>query len=238
MKGYISEGFISVQGEGALAGKVQYFLRLAGCSLKCRSCDTKYAWGKRENFDLFHRGGKLKMKNPVDAGELAHLLNSLRGKGKIPASISITGGEPLEQAEFLGHLLSHLEGFEVLLETNGLHPEIPDEIMKKVDFFSVDIKIPSFTGKKINYRFHEAFLKKVKKEGKWGYIKIPYTLKSTEGEIKRALDTVERSGIKWTVYLQPFRPSCFKKGVSTIQRLSFPHNLRVLPQIHKLLAIK
>ncbi|MHC4597342.1 MAG: 7-carboxy-7-deazaguanine synthase QueE [Planctomycetota bacterium] len=40
----VSEIFYSLQGEGFLAGLPSMFVRLAGCPLRCRWCDTKYAW--------------------------------------------------------------------------------------------------------------------------------------------------------------------------------------------------
>jgi 7-carboxy-7-deazaguanine synthase len=39
----ISEIFYSIQGEGLLVGVPSVFVRLAGCPLRCRWCDTKYA---------------------------------------------------------------------------------------------------------------------------------------------------------------------------------------------------
>jgi len=40
----ISEIFYSIQGEGRLAGTPSVFIRTAGCPLRCKWCDTKYAW--------------------------------------------------------------------------------------------------------------------------------------------------------------------------------------------------
>jgi 7-carboxy-7-deazaguanine synthase len=42
----VNEIFYSLQGEGFLAGAPSVFIRLAGCPLRCRWCDTKYAWDK------------------------------------------------------------------------------------------------------------------------------------------------------------------------------------------------
>jgi len=38
------EVFSSIQGEGRYVGQPQVFLRLAGCPLRCRWCDTPRSW--------------------------------------------------------------------------------------------------------------------------------------------------------------------------------------------------
>ncbi|MGE5235266.1 MAG: radical SAM protein, partial [Acidobacteriota bacterium] len=39
----IAETFVSLQGEGTLAGMPSFFIRTAGCNLRCAWCDTPYA---------------------------------------------------------------------------------------------------------------------------------------------------------------------------------------------------
>ena len=99
----IVEVFASVQGEGLRQGLPTLFVRLAGCNLRCRFCDTQKAW----------RGGR-----PKTEASLLKRLDALRRRD--PAAwVCLTGGEPLLQD--LGGLVAglHARGFKVQLETNG-----------------------------------------------------------------------------------------------------------------------
>ena len=40
----VMEVFCSIQGEGLWVGQPQTFLRLRGCPLRCRYCDTPGSW--------------------------------------------------------------------------------------------------------------------------------------------------------------------------------------------------
>ena len=39
----VAETFLSINGEGTRAGQLAFFIRLAGCNLRCDYCDTKWA---------------------------------------------------------------------------------------------------------------------------------------------------------------------------------------------------
>ena len=38
------EEFYSLQGEGYHTGKAAYFIRIGGCDIGCRWCDSKISW--------------------------------------------------------------------------------------------------------------------------------------------------------------------------------------------------
>ncbi|MBI1799016.1 MAG: 7-carboxy-7-deazaguanine synthase QueE, partial [Candidatus Eisenbacteria bacterium] len=40
----VSEIFLSIQGEGPGAGIPAHFVRLQGCDVGCRWCDSRYTW--------------------------------------------------------------------------------------------------------------------------------------------------------------------------------------------------
>lgn len=96
----INEIFHSLQGEADSVGFRTVFVRLTGCPLRCRYCDTEYA---------FHAG---------DWHDVDSILEAVRGFDA--AHVCVTGGEPLAQPNCLV-LLERLcdAGFNVSLETSG-----------------------------------------------------------------------------------------------------------------------
>lgn len=100
---HVSEIFASIQGETTYAGLPFSFVRLSGCNLRCRYCDTSYAY---ENGKEFSR---------------EEVVTTLALFG-IPR-VAVTGGEPLLQPEAFP-LVSILadRGNLVLVETNGTVP--------------------------------------------------------------------------------------------------------------------
>ncbi|MEW6659806.1 MAG: radical SAM protein [Thermodesulfobacteriota bacterium] len=99
----VCETFSSLLGESTLAGLPAFFIRLTGCNLRCRYCDTTYAY----------EGGAEMAASELLAAARSH-----------PARrVLVTGGEPLLQAGTLPLLSSLADaGLTVLLETNGSLP--------------------------------------------------------------------------------------------------------------------
>ena len=99
----VSEIFFSLQGESSRAGLPTVFIRLTGCPLRCRWCDTEYA---------FHGGQWLHFDDILQ-----------RVKSHQTPYVCVTGGEPLAQKRCLTLLEELVQaGFSVSLETAGALP--------------------------------------------------------------------------------------------------------------------
>ncbi|NOZ94459.1 MAG: 7-carboxy-7-deazaguanine synthase QueE [Acidobacteria bacterium] len=110
---YVAETFVSLQGEGILAGVPSFFIRTAGCNLRCAWCDTPYASWEPEG-----------ARRPFPG-----LVAEAAGSGV--RHVVLTGGEPLLQRE-LGALCHALRerGLHLTVETAGtLAPELECDLL-------------------------------------------------------------------------------------------------------------
>ncbi len=115
----VKEVFLTLQGEGAQAGRPAVFCRFAGCNLWsgreqdragaiCRFCDTDFV--------------------SPDAGKFASaeaLAEAIAGKwvgSAVRRFVVFTGGEPLLQLDTALLDAVHARGFEAAIETNGTLP--------------------------------------------------------------------------------------------------------------------
>ena len=96
----LTEVFLSLQGETSRAGLPTVFIRLTGCPLRCRWCDTPYSF----------QGG--------ETVTLSALLTQVADYGV--STVCVTGGEPLSQKNCLPLLAALCDaGYSVSLETSG-----------------------------------------------------------------------------------------------------------------------
>lgn len=118
---FINEIFYSIQGESLWAGLPCCFVRLSGCNLRCRYCDTQYAY------------------EPGESMTFKKIISEVK-KFNCPR-LTITGGEPLMQKETPLLIERFIEeGFAVSIETNGsMNIGSLDQRCIKV----VDLKCPS-----------------------------------------------------------------------------------------------
>src|SRR5579871_6751947 len=99
----VYEIYLSVQGESTHVGRPCVFVRLAACDLRCRWCDTPYAFT-----------GGTKMAIPDVVSRVMEFQCPL---------VEVTGGEPLLQRDAFPLMAKLLDsGCEVLVETGGHIP--------------------------------------------------------------------------------------------------------------------
>ena len=125
----VNEIFYDIEGEGQYQGFSTLFIRLTGCNLRCRWCDTKGAYTKGEMMSV---------------EELIYAIRTSPYK-----YVNITGGEPLCWKEEVVSLIKQVQRFKgsnvqkldrtISVETNG------SVSIKGVpaDNISMDLKLPS-----------------------------------------------------------------------------------------------
>lgn len=117
----VTEIFHSLQGETSLTGVPFAFIRLTGCNLRCRYCDSSYA---------FKGGTRMRISEVIET------IQPYRVK-----HVLLTGGEPLLQRQTpeLAKKLVDL-GYQVSIETHG---EVSIEAVSPFTRIIMDIKTPS-----------------------------------------------------------------------------------------------
>jgi len=142
--GYVHEVFRSIQGEGPYVGVLQTFVRFSGCSARCLYCDSEASRRRSPACAVRGAGGPGRLPNPASVADLFAVVRSLSNAPGFH-SMSVTGGEPLEQPEFLAAFLARCRegGIPAYLETNGLHEDAARAVAGLVDFVSLDLKLPS-----------------------------------------------------------------------------------------------
>jgi 7-carboxy-7-deazaguanine synthase (Cx14CxxC type) len=115
----VKEIFLTLQGEGAHAGRPAVFCRFSGCNLwsgreqdreaaVCRFCDT----------DFVGTDGTLGGRYPT-ADALADTIATQWTGGAHHRYVVLTGGEPLLQLDSALVAALHARGFLIAIETNG-----------------------------------------------------------------------------------------------------------------------
>ena len=125
----VKEMFLTLQGEGAQAGRPAVFCRFSGCNLwsglerdrataQCTFCDTDFVGTDGQN------GGKF-----ASAEDLANALQDLWPEDVVGADayIVFTGGEPCLQLDTDLLQILAARGFETAVETNGTLP-VPEGV--------------------------------------------------------------------------------------------------------------
>lgn len=221
-KAKITEVFTSIQGEGLYVGEAQTFVRFRGCNLECGFCDEK-------------RKNKFK---EYTAEELISAIIKENNK-----TVSFTGGEPLLYADFLKEILPGLKrkGFIAYLETNGILKNKLLEIIDFLDIISMDIKLPSSTRCRAYWKSHADFLKEA--ASKKVFVKAIITNKTSLSDIRKAVSIIEKIDKGIYFILQPVSGNNKIRRIKSAGKFldmanSRLDNVRLIPQVHKILGLK
>lgn len=141
----VSEVFTSIQGEGPSLGTPSVFVRLQGCTVGCRWCDTKYSWAAA-------RGRQM---------TLEVLLDDVKSRGL--DNVVVTGGEPLEHPTF-ALLIEGLASLRRRVEVETAGTEVPPPVV--VDQWNVSLKL-AHSGVPEARRLRPAAIDRFRELGAW-----------------------------------------------------------------------
>ena len=121
------ESFGTVDGPG-----IRFVIFMQGCTLKCKYCHNRDTW-------KVNSGKKITIDELVK--EIQNYRTYIENSG---GAVTVSGGEPLLQAEFVTELFKNLKelGIHTALDTAGSIPLSPSikELLKYTDLVLLDIK--------------------------------------------------------------------------------------------------
>jgi len=255
-RGRFVELFSSAQGEGPHVGASTLFVRLGGCDLRCRWCDSPHTWRPPATCrieTMRGTGAFRELPNPVATDEVVAAAEALELDAH--RFVALTGGEPLLQPEVVGTLARALgkRGPRVLLETAGHLPDALATVVESIDVVSMDWKLasdvrrqgePAAVLEEAGRSFddlHARFLAVARRAPEW-YVKIVVTESSRDAEVLAACERIAEQDPTTLVVLQPVTPTGVVRERPAAARLLALQraasrglvDVRVIPQTHPL----
>jgi 7-carboxy-7-deazaguanine synthase len=206
---HIFEMFSSVQGEGIYIGERQIFIRFLMCNMNCAYCDSIDSLVPQKTFRVEETPGKRDFKthnNPATIDQLSAFIDHFKGQQGLHHSVSLTGGEPLLQVDFLKNLIPKIKekGLRSYLETNGTMPDRLSEIIDLIDIVAMDFKLPSVTGESDRLPEHKKALQVA--SSKNVFVKIVIGKQSKPVEIENGSKAISEISGDIPLVLQPVTP--------------------------------
>lgn len=245
-----TEVFSAIQGEAALVGERQVFIRLTGCNIRCAYCDQPEALDLRPGTCRIERTPGRRdwqlIASPLPISSLIDAAEQLCRR--VPHhSISLTGGEPLMQSRRVTELARGLaeSGRAVMLETNGTMVSALERILPWTTYVSMDLKLPSVDDERVSPDTQRAFLRTALAAGKTVWAKIVVGASTDPGQLDAAVEMVvetgRETGHEIEIFLQPVTPfgsvgtSPTPDQVLDLQERALNRHprVRVVPQTHK-----
>ena len=198
----------SFQSLGTVDGPgVRAVVFMQGCPLRCACCHNPDTW------DI--GGGKI-----VSAEEIFRKIQRLRAYFGKDGGVTVSGGEPLLQADFVAELFSlcRADGISCALDTSGcVYNESVERLLSLTDLVLLDYKYTNDTDYKkytgMSMQSAEDFLERLDALGKRVWIRqviIP-TLNDSEESVRRLYALSERYSCIEKTELLPFRKLCVEK---------------------------
>ena len=233
----LSEIFTSIEGEGILIGTKTMFIRMAGCHLGCIWCDTEYALplNSGKEYTLDH------VKDMIS--------NELRPN---TYKVNFTGGEPLLQHHAVADLAKFIkdQGLKTYLESSCFDSHRFEKVLPFMDICKIEFKMSD--SKAVDTNHHDRLLINEREClnmsiecSKTTYIKVVVTASSSIGEFRKLLQDVfthiETRDLAGFI----LQPSSAMEEPSLEKLLNFYdatypvyHNVRIIPQLHKLIGAR
>ena len=250
---YASEVFSAIQGEAALVGERQLFVRLAGCNIRCTYCDQPEALervaGPCRIEQTPGRRDWTVVASPLAVDQLVDHVVDLWGRMR-HHSISLTGGEPLFQSQRVVPLVERLAaaGCPLMVETNGTLVSALDRVAPWLTYVSMDLKLDSVDGEAVSLDTQRTFLAHALDASLTTWVKIILGPTTADAEFDRAVAMVadtqhelDPSGPGVEIFLQPVTPFGRVTAAPTPEQvlewqeraLRVHPRVRVVPQTHK-----
>lgn len=229
----VSEIFTSIEGEGIFVGKKTMFIRLSGCHLKCRWCDTKYAL-------------------PLDSGtdyqidEIKDLI--IKELRPFTYKVNFTGGEPLLQTEAVIELADFIKkqtNLKTYMESSCFDSELFSKVLPYIDICKIEFKTDDSKVVE-DEEYDNLILNEIKclelavQSNKATYIKIVVTNSTNLESFKNLVYNISKK-IKPSDILGFIIQPSFGIDQPTVNKLldtydivepMFPE-VRIIPQLHK-----
>ena len=198
----------SFQSLGTVDGPgVRAVVFMQGCPLRCACCHNPDTWD--------FGGGKI-----VSAEEIFRKIQRLRAYFGKDGGVTVSGGEPLLQADFVAELfrLCRADGISCALDTSGcVYNDSVERLLSLTDLVLLDYKYTNDTDYKkytgMSMQTAEDFLARLDALGKRVWIRqviIP-TLNDSEESVRRLYALSERYSCIEKTELLPFRKLCVEK---------------------------
>ena len=207
----VVEKFVSINGEGTRAGELAVFIRMKGCNLDCRYCDTKWANQENASYEIMTE---------------EDIRNYIRDTGV--KNVTLTGGEPLfrKDMDILIDYLMQDKDRVVEIETNGSVNIKEYASMKNRASFTMDYKLGASGMEEKMCLENFAYLDKRDT--------VKFVVGSQE-DLKRAAEIIEKYALtgKVSVYFSPVFGAIEPEEIVDFMVQNRLNDVRMQLQMHK-----